>query len=152
MSQQQRGAGRDLDAEIHARVMGIEWDASRCRVCGWKLAGHIMDGCVADNCAMRPHPYPRADAPPHYSTDIAAAFQVVEKMRDRGAELTLATKFNAWRVHIGFAAPDYRSILEYADTPPLAICRAALAALDSRPSATASLKNSPLGGIAESEP
>ena len=33
-------------------------DVRRCDVCGWPLAQSPDDGCVADNCSMRPRPSP----------------------------------------------------------------------------------------------
>lgn len=63
-------------------VMGYAWDEKRCRVCGWPLAASVDEGCVADNCSQRPLPKHRAGTPSPYTTDIAAAFQVVGKMEN----------------------------------------------------------------------
>lgn len=58
-------SGRALD-EACARALG--WtkpsERGRCDVCGWPLDKSAEQGCVADNCSMRPHPEPRADTVP----------------------------------------------------------------------------------------
>jgi hypothetical protein len=84
----------DLDAQIHAQVMGLTWDASRCRVCG----GHIDDAlgrsgypwvCTSSRCAA-PYRHDRADHDvPPYSADLAAAWRVVEHLREQGYAVTL---------------------------------------------------------------
>jgi hypothetical protein len=82
-----------------------------------------------------PHPLPR------YSTDIAAAWLVVERMHAIDSTITLTLQF--WHTWIAtFDSPDetvdgdwyqYKDLkgvrAERADTAPEAICRAALAAL-----------------------
>jgi hypothetical protein len=78
-------AGRELDALVHSKVMGISWDESRCRVCGWPLAPEWKSGCVVGNCSMRYRTHHgRADDPPAYSENIALAWQVVERMETFG--------------------------------------------------------------------
>lgn len=72
---------RELDALVAERVMGTVWDDKRCRVCGWPIVPSSEPGCWASNCSMRPLPERRADEHRPYSTDIAAAWEVVEKMR-----------------------------------------------------------------------
>lgn len=41
---------------------GLEWDETRCRVCGLPLAKSKDEGCMPDDCSMRPLPKMRADA------------------------------------------------------------------------------------------
>lgn len=128
-----REAGRELDLEIQQVVMGVAWDESRCRICGWPLAATVEAGCVASNCCQRPAPKRRVDEPASYSTDIAAAWTVVERMYLRG-----------WHVQVGHAqgdTPEYPNLYArftrrrvYVDqanasTAPLAICDAALKAM-----------------------
>lgn len=118
-------AGRELDALVAERVMGIEVrDGSRVtciqvwqRGVGWK------DG-PAGSCLVLPDPY---------STDITAAWQVVEKMRERGYEVCIGLISDGvfCRIdgepgeRIGHASVDWRD-----GSTPLAICRAALAAVE----------------------
>lgn len=133
--------GAELDARVHRDVMGRVWDESRCRVCGWPLArsdaDFMADGCIPDNCSMRPAPRSRADAPPAYSTDIATAWTVAEKMGERGFHARICTPFEPDMPHfVGFTPhgvtgwngrPDFSASGESA---PLAICRAALVAAE----------------------
>lgn len=72
------------------------------------------------------------DILPHYSTDIAAAWQIVDHLRsgERGFNLFAANSasFPAW---IATFYPDaYEDHEAAADTAPMAICLAALAALE----------------------
>ena len=71
---------REIDAQVHREVMGAVWDETRCRVCGWPIVPTGLQGCWARSCAMRPVPDRRADEPPRYSSSIAAAWQIVEKL------------------------------------------------------------------------
>lgn len=73
---------RELDALVATKVMGWEWDETRCRVCGWPLAGTVAQGCTEENCSMRPVPRYRVDEPPPYSTDLAVAWRAVDRMCD----------------------------------------------------------------------
>ena len=75
-------AGRELDARIHTDVMDIVWDETRCRICGWPLAPYPEAGCIVRSCSTRPAPRQRADAIPAYSTDISAAWMVVDKLHE----------------------------------------------------------------------
>lgn len=124
-------AGRTLDALVEERVMGIVWDEARCRVCGWLFR---RGGCLPNDCSMRPLPAIHADTPAPCSTDIGAAWLVVERLvGERGWFFDLGNKpsdpgdmehnfvWNAFfrRTVVG---PD-------AATPMLAICLSALAAV-----------------------
>jgi uncharacterized radical SAM superfamily protein len=64
-----------------------------------------------------------------YSTDIEEALTVIEKMRDRfGAEFLLTCNvLGEWRA--AFTKPNMSRPPMVADTAPLAICLAALAAV-----------------------
>lgn len=129
-------AGRELDALVSQHVMRNQWDESRCRVCGWPLATAADEGCTADSCSMRPKPERRADEPAPYSTEIAAAWQVVETLAAQNWTMSLGWK-GADRVYANTAevvfqqmgSGDYRTAHAVADTAPLAICIAALRAL-----------------------
>ena len=100
-------------------------------------AGRQMDACVAEIIFsyedMGFEISPRYQKPtdhgvevlydlPHYSTEIAAAWEVVEKMREKyGFLLTDETPWIAELIDC-----DFLRITGEAETAPLAICRASL--------------------------
>lgn len=99
-------------------------------------AGAEMDRLVDTKIMQRgPFTYPR----PHYSTSIADAWVVVERMRER-FHWEIKTPFMEGQSHwagltpLGTTGwngvPDFKAS---ADTAPLAICRAALLAVDRGP-------------------
>lgn len=114
-------AGRDMDKLIAEKVFG--WDDFWCN--DRQLMGYPPCEQVSIMEAER-HPVP------YYSTDIAATWEVVEKVASLGCGYMVE---DAEEGHIctffkGFKFP--RRIDEYeaeADTAPLAICRAALKAV-----------------------
>lgn len=68
------------------------------------------------------------------STDIAAAWLVVEEMARRGWKVDVQNRYPpTWACHVNFPAPDYRHVFEHEDTAPHAISLAFLAALASLP-------------------
>lgn len=119
-------AGRELDALVAEKIMGydVKW----------------LPTALSDS---QPH-YANSDEGSgwlycrHYSTDIAAAWLVVERMQcidDRGwwPQVTWLQDFdgvNKWQASM-HAPPRVWSAM--ADTAPLAICLAALAALGGAP-------------------
>jgi len=72
------------------------------------------------------------DLVPHYSTDIAAAFEVVEVMRERGFRYVIdhASQGDAYVV---FGHADTRSGKAWDASVPTGICLAALKALGVEP-------------------
>lgn len=128
-------AGVEMNMLIGQDVLEIVWDESCCRVCGWPL----MSGCQSGNCSQRPAPKHRADAPAHYSTDIAAAWAVVEAVERRGLWIEVGLcngehgpQKRAW-CNVGEYGLLGAYVAEvYADTAPLAICRAAYKATQSQ--------------------
>ena len=92
--------GRALDQLIAERVMGHTL---------------TLDRIWANNMPI-----------PCYSTDIAAAWLIVEKMRNPDFRLS---KDGDWACCFGGTI----SYCGFADTAPLAICRAAMAALETKP-------------------
>lgn len=137
---------REIDAQVHCEVMGIVWDESRCRGCGWPIVSEGEQGCWASNCSMRPCPDHRADEPPHYSSSIAAAWQVVERIRTWSGgqqDAFYDAICDQWHDDRGRFVPDespdalarylmdsaFRWFLFRAPSQPLAICRAALKAV-----------------------
>ncbi len=119
-------AGPELDALVAEKVMG-------CRVV------HCRDGTYK---LRVPGSYDRVDfvtaegarsACPKYSTDIAAAWEVMEKMAKEGYKPCVGMNGHCWdatmRVDIATTTEDEWMS---ANTAPLAICRAALAAVESK--------------------
>lgn len=62
---------------------------------------------------------------PRFSSDIAATWQVVEKMRERETYIAVECHPNYWRAVV-YDGNWYFELSEHADTAPLAICLAAL--------------------------
>ena len=108
-------AGRELDTLVAERVMG------------WKLKSHKwIDG----ETRLGDFPEDKKETGTSYrrvlkyTTDISAAWEVVEKMNSEGFAFYIL-----WTTGIPWAMFDKDSSMEYsaeADTAPLAICRAAL--------------------------
>jgi hypothetical protein len=116
-------AGPALDAEIARRVFGCE-----------ALLGYNLDnggppeafcGCAAVGCPCAPEGRMRP-----YSTDIAAAWTVVEAMgaRGYGCDLWYPRAPDRW-IQAQFARSPLRTYVARGTTMPMAICRAVLAAL-----------------------
>ena len=98
---------RELDARVHREVIGgeVKWEYG--------------------------HPYtPSMTLVPHYSTDIAAAWRVVEWLRERWGQVFLCSGLE-WHCYstgsLAAAIPEGSG-----DTVQLAICLAALKALEAR--------------------
>lgn len=92
-------------------------------------AGRELDALILSRVMGQKYVF--IDTPlPHYSTSIEAAWQVVEKMRPdwevqiQNHEWRTAEPMDGWTVRIGCH-------IATAPTAPLAICRAALAAVES---------------------
>lgn len=106
-------AGVEIDRLVAEKVLGHRWSDAR-----W--AGFYEDAGYG-----------------HYSSNIAHAWEVVEKLRDRGIRLAIVQTGAGWLVgqddgggYVGEHTVDIRLFSSAeADTAPLAICRAALAAL-----------------------
>jgi hypothetical protein len=127
-------AGRELDAIVAERVMGI---APRdVRIKGETNTVRIY----SDNLALADGLWERKDlewygSPPRYSTQIETAWQLVERMRELGSGVSLsayppggardAQRIELWRCRFGLYGGDASG-----DTASLAICRAALAAVE----------------------
>jgi hypothetical protein len=124
-------AGRELDRLVAEKVMG--WTDL------WEGEGYVM--AYPPNEQAMGIDGERAPVPP-YSTDIAAAWQVVERMTDRDRadrctfEMHRATDWDdpAWGYDVRFGRwgdPTHqRERKVWARTAPLAISLAALKALD----------------------
>lgn len=113
-------AGRELDALIAEKVMG---GVSRHPEWYWLRSGTAPE--VPD--LPTPKGRPAIFCGPGFSTDIAAAWNVVERLKaryrfelvHRGGDRPWVAVFGTWRAT--------------ADTAPLAICRAALATVRIEP-------------------
>jgi len=106
-------AGREMNDAVAHRVMGWEFHAN---------AGWYTPGMWEFNPARRAAP---CDWSP--STDIAAAWEVVEKLDDGNLIFSLLRYGAGWRV--GFMDDGNMRGSASGDTAPLAICRAALKAV-----------------------
>ena len=131
-------AGRELDALVAEKVMGFHWVdewqgqpgpylvSPHGYLAGWRrddggITAHL-DGVTPDVVL------------PNYSTDIAAAWEVVENLADRGWKVDVQNRYYpCWAVHVHFPVPDYRNVFETSEllvgAVPFAICLAALKAV-----------------------
>lgn len=66
-----------------ARMMGLTWPTDRCPVCGWDYADNMAQGCVPENCSLRPRPDSRADEPPAYEESVEASRDVLNYIRQQ---------------------------------------------------------------------
>jgi hypothetical protein len=129
-TQTQMEAGREMDVLIAERVMGwrrVQWatEAGRAIEPGWMLVNEI-DWATDHYRAARSDELPSSDFDvlvPRYSTDIPAAWPVLEKLM---ADFNVELRWDGRRWTCCVIHPFYRG--HAADTAPLAICRAALAA------------------------
>jgi hypothetical protein len=108
---------RVLDADVAEKVMG--WTVEL-----------IVSGRDAFEEWRDPQGWRYGATPPSYSSDIAAAWQVVEHMRTRGWRFEIHELWEGWRAIFVLRAT-YAEYQERAESAPLAICRAALAAIGS---------------------
>lgn len=106
-------AGREMDAMVAERVMGLEVN--------------VAFPTLYDTKMNTIHRYAEI---PHYSTDNNAAWEVVEKLRGRGIAVTVSTlgtmnhqacAYTIWH--------EVSSATTWAESAPLAICKAALKAV-----------------------
>lgn len=121
-------AGRELDALVAEKVMGWVWwhntDADLTILVpsdqSWPDKWHFASG--AGNCTK-----PADHGAPHYSTDIADAWEVVERLRERGYYLELRGWVQVNDFMACFIMPGGKEYCITDNTAPLALCRAALA-------------------------
>jgi hypothetical protein len=100
-------AGREMDALVAEKVMG-------CNHVIRHLTGWV---CADDHQAV-----------PKYSVDIAAAWEVVGKLQKQGMAMSLVFGVYTWECKFGDAS-DVFGQAKHSDVP-LAICRAALKAVE----------------------
>jgi hypothetical protein len=114
MSATELQAGRELDALVAEKVMG------------WTYLGERWSDTNHSGYQWRDSTGTRHETPP-FSTDIAAAWEALERM---ASVLEDVAKIEVSRLSNGQYACVVGAICcEFADTPALAICRAALAAV-----------------------
>ena len=122
-------AGRELDALVAEQVMG--WTAcdpaqeSRPWECGDERPS------VRTGMGIPPGESDRNEIP-HFSTDIAAAWEVVEKLDRDGHTMEMDKRDAGWVVRFVDYSKDpilSMEITDTAPTAPLAICLAALKAV-----------------------
>lgn len=119
---------RELDALVAEKVMHDT--SNRCPKCHGLKETDVSD---SDNWIdMRPcrHCDARGWIPPACSTDIAAAFQVVEKMREKGFSHTVTSNLMGEHISLFLEVNKSKHVQsEICVTAPEAICHAALRAL-----------------------
>lgn len=124
-------AGRELDALIAEKVMG--WPPKPAHA-GWQ--GDVVPS-LADPKWVQAGPDRGWEMVflPNYSTDIAAAWKVVEKMRETPKPFFSLAWYISGRWGAAFLGHDDGTDAEMADTAPHAICLAALRAVAKAPTA-----------------
>lgn len=111
--------GRELDEAIAVELFG--WERTRDFLVPPKYDRRINWAATWDEAG-------RPDWLDGFSTDITAAWTVMDRMRDRGFENSVElVRSEGARVSFCFDRP----VTVFADDAPEAICRAALAALKS---------------------
>jgi len=108
---------REVDYQIAREVFG--WSAEEVDAVRWCEAGSLVD------CANKTRELPR------YSTDIAAAWLVVEKLKMTVKPSVLQVEEARWLADVRGVCDDDRPWRGYGPTAPIAICLAALAAVAS---------------------
>jgi hypothetical protein len=113
-------AGQEMDALIAERVMG--WGVNRADGRHWHTVGTQPRRLIGRDCCAEKY----AGGAWCPSTDIAAASQVVERVREQGYEAQMWSSKAGWRARF---QNDESLHTASATTAPLAICRAALLVL-----------------------
>lgn len=150
-TQLERIAGTALDVEIAERVMEYEWRRSRstgrrCLYAPGQAPEHMQQ--FADGTEALVGDWESHRWTPRYSEDIAAAFLVVEAMRAKGWYMSMSDSRHGcyrleangpalvgWWIQVSYHEPGFEfpadlDVSASADTLPLAICLAALAAIE----------------------
>lgn len=130
-------AGRELDALVAEKVMGATWrnitKGGRKRCLSFVASRPLV---TIEEKKTIYHGY-NQDNLPHYSTDISAAWEVVEEFR-RGwqhkkaaavIDLHISDIVDMNDSHVSIYAPDIKKVEAWGNTIPLAICLAALKAV-----------------------
>lgn len=134
-------AGRELDVIVAEEVMALrscnEWTHINLGSGGGpRLLHGSLEKPGSDHDCYPALEYGPLGGPRHYSTDISAAWEVIEKVQARALGWTLVCPTNyRWVAYqrTGCADPDFGDWWEFGDTAPHAICLAALKALGIEP-------------------
>lgn len=122
----QMEAGYEIDALIATRIFNLprlELNGAKCPYCESEMRHCGMRSWCGGCNEWRYSPYF------DYSTEIADAWQVVEKTTQDGHECCVAGDKSGWRTIIWREGYDVIMAKADAATAPLAICRAALKAI-----------------------
>lgn len=122
---------REIDILVQNHIISRP-DPNYCEQCGGPLKETVEDGCVVGVCSVRPLPEGKDSDPAPYSTDIAAAWQVLGALCPVDIDLSYFADQDAWRCNIGNGPLTRRYRMpqdEWQATAPLAICFAALKAV-----------------------
>lgn len=125
-------AGRELDTEIATKVMGLtacpDWKIVNFGSAGGPAlqseCSHAAGTCysLVETGSM----FGTVGGCPHYSTDIAAAWPVAEKLRETHGEVWIrSTESGWWNCRLAETGVNRSET-----TAPLAICLAALAVVE----------------------
>lgn len=94
-------------------------------------AGYELDELVTKNVIGEDVP-PRGYSVTPYSTDLAEAFQVIEKLRSMGAwiSISIQSNYKTWDVRgiLNERKDNEKRFINHDESLPVAICRAALLA------------------------
>lgn len=95
--------GRELDVSVARDVIGVDNMDFCCPDCGGHHFGTDSSGPIAVRVCHGPPAScgwtgPAIEAPPEYSTDIAAAWQALEKLRADGKPLYVIPYKDGWMV------------------------------------------------------
>lgn len=131
--------GREMDARVAVEIFGWEWHEWQA---SFESGGKVR--CLRHPSKFIYGVYGPADEPPiyqnalpHYSTDIAAAWQVVEQMRRAGyvsgcSDLTMDSGQEWWHWTFWDYSSKKHVDFDGYGTAPLAICLAALKVAEMR--------------------
>lgn len=138
--QGERQAGRELDLEVAEKVFGYVVGRAPCGD-GLTRTDEFEGETLADVDVQIRAAYPKfieqggrmwpaQFTGPEYSTDIAAAWLVVEKLHEMGLYVSISKPPNAftWDVRGWNEATNDNRFIAHAETAPLTICIAALVA------------------------
>jgi hypothetical protein len=121
-------AGRELDALVAERVMGFRWVPTTSNSEQRLLAPPEMTNEAVDQAIGLGHSV--TELAPRYSSDMGAAWQVVEFMRGQGLRPVLMPDWGKQWQCVVYRQDQYVCQSKWFDSAPLAICRVALVAIN----------------------